>query len=47
MSKQERFVVRLREEFISFLDDPEQFFLWACAAVLDGRQKDLQWATVI
>ena len=46
-SKQNRIVVTLRSAFTSFLDDAEQFFLWACAAALDGRQKDLQWAVVV
>ena len=46
-SKQKRFVATLRDEFTSFLDDAEQFLLWACAAALDSRQKDLQWAAVV
>ena len=41
MNKGETFVVSLRTDFISFLDDPEQFFLRACATALGGRQKDL------
>ena len=36
-SKQKKFVITLQDEFTSLLDDTEKFFLWACAAALDGR----------
>ena len=37
------FVDNFRSKLLTLLDDVEQFFLWAVAAVLDGRKIGFDW----